>query len=92
MVICLNMCPDCCRGLLIHKAIANKTAFSVSTYLEYLLHGPQLRCKISRKEKHEEEEEDMCLMPLHKTHLLDGTRAPSPSCHVSFLLALLCAQ
>lgn len=57
MVICLNICPNFCRGLLIYGTMANKTAFSVSTCLGDLLHGPQLRYKIYRKEGHEEEEE-----------------------------------
>lgn len=61
MVICLNSYPNFCRGLLIHGTMANKTAFSVSTCLEYLLHDPQLKYKIYRKEGHEKEEEGNCV-------------------------------
>lgn len=61
-MICLNICPDCCRGLPIYETMAKQTAFPGSICLEYLLHSLQLRkSKISRERKHEEEEEGNCV-------------------------------
>lgn len=61
ITICLNICPDCCRGLVIYETMAKQKAFPRSICLENLLHGLQLRSKISREGKNEEEEEGNCV-------------------------------